>query len=120
MGNDDEVERTALARPAKAARTSCFKVREVLGVDLCLAADDREMRAGRSADDDNVAYKVRGGFGEDKDDELIPDTRWVKLAELTANMSESQLASLDTWAGKLQKVLKEARKRKRQQQENDE
>ena len=31
----DEV-RTALARPAKAARTSCFKIREVLGVDMCV------------------------------------------------------------------------------------
>ena len=116
----DEVERTALAWPAKAARTSIFKIREVLGIDLCVAADDRQKRAGRAADDDNISYKVRGGFGEDKDDELIPDTRWVTLGQLTANMSESQLAALDTWASKLHKTAKEARKRKRREQESGE
>ena len=61
-----------------------------------MAADDRQKRAGCAANDDNISYKVRGGFGEDKDDELIPDTHWVTLGQLTANMSKSQLAALDT------------------------
>ena len=119
-GGDDEVERTALARPAKAARTSCFKIREILGVDMCIAADERQKRAGRKADDDNIAYKVRGDYGEDKDDELIPDTRWVKLAELVYNMDERALAALDKWAGKLQKAAQDARKRVREAQEGEE
>lgn len=113
----DEAERTALAPPAKAARTSCFKIREVLGVDMCVAASPRQQRAGRKADDDNIAYKVRGGFGEDKDDELIPETRWIRLSELVHNMDERSLIALDKWAGKLQKALQEARQRKRAQQE---
>ena len=71
-GGGDDVERTALPPPAKAARTSCFKIREVVGIDMRVAADDRAKRAGCKADNDNIAYKVRGGFGADKDDELIP------------------------------------------------
>ena len=50
-----------------------------------MVADDRAKRAGCKADDNNIAYKVRGGFGADKDDELIPDTRWIKLSELVYN-----------------------------------
>ena len=113
----EQPERTALAPPAKAARTSCFKIREVLGIDMCVAASPRQQRAGRKADDDNISYKVRGGFGEDKDDELVPETRWVKLAELTSNMDERSLAALDKWASKLQKAAQEARKRTRAAQE---
>ena len=104
-------ERTALAPPAKAARTACFEVREVVGIDLCVAASDRQKRAGRPLDDDNISYKVRGGFGEDEDDELIPDTRWVTLSELAANIPESGLKDLDKWASKLQTAVKAARKR---------
>ena len=107
-------ERTALAPPAKAARTACFAVREVIGIDLCVAASERQKRAGRPLDDDNISYKVRGGFGEDEEDELIPDTRWVTLAELVANMEEEDLKDLDLWAGKLQKAAKAARKRLRE------
>ena len=114
---NDEAERTALAPLPKAARTSCFKIREVLGVDMCVAASARQQRAGRKMDDDNISYKVRGGFGEDKDDELMPETRWVKLAELVSNMDERSLASLDKWAGKLQKAAQDARKRVRATQE---
>ena len=103
----------ALAPPAKEACTPCFKIREVLGIDMCVAANPRQKRAGCKAGDDNISYKVRGGFGEDKDDELVPETRWVKLSDLVFNMSDSSLASLDKWAGKLQKAAQEARKRTR-------
>ena len=117
----DSVEQPeALAPPAKAARTSCFKIRKVLGIDMCVAANPRQQRAGRKAGDDNISYKVRGGFGEDKDDELVPETRWVKLSDLVFNMSDSSLASLDKWAGKLQKAAQEARKRTRAAQEGAE
>ena len=114
-------ERTALAPPAAAAkRTSCFKIREVVGVDLCVAADARQKRAGRPLDEDNVGYKVRGGYGEDKDDELIPDTRWVGLSELVANLDDRSLAVLDSWANGLQKVLKAARKKQRARRNEEE
>ena len=60
-------------------------------------ADARQKRAaGRRLDEDNVAHKVRGGYGEDRDDELIPDTRWVNLSELVANLDDRSLAVLDT------------------------
>ena len=106
----EDSERTALALPPKAARTSCFKVRDVVGVDLCVTASERQRRAGRTLDEDNISYKVRGGFGEDKDDELIPDTRWVPLSELVANMDERTLGVLDKWAATLEKTAKELRK----------
>ena len=50
----------------------------------------------------------------------MPETRWVKLSDLVFNMSDSSLASLDKWAGKLQKAAQEARKRTRAAQERDE
>ena len=43
-----------------------------------------------------MAHKVRGGYGEDRDDELIPDTRWVNLSELVANLDDRSLAVLST------------------------
>ena len=76
------------------------------------------MRAGRTIDEDNISYKIRGGFGEDKDDELDPWTRWVPLSELVANLDERALASLDQWASKLESTAKKLRKelRKRRPQ----
>ena len=86
-----------------------------------LVADNRAKRAGCKADDNNIAYKVRGGFGADKDDELIPDTHWIKLSELVYNIDERALASLDKWAGKLQKAEREAaRESLRAEQEGEE
>ena len=93
-----------------------LELRDVVGVDLCVAMSDRQKRAGRSLDDDNISYKVRGGFGEDKDDELIPDTCWVKLTELVNNLDERGLAALDKWAGKLQQTARDARKRLRERE----
>ena len=62
---------------------------------------------------------LRGSRNEDVDD-MISDTRWVQLTELVRNMSEPQLAELDSWAGRLQKTAKAARKRVRQQQRSEE
>ena len=86
-----------------------------MGVDLCVTASPRQMRAGRALDEDNISYKVRGGFGDDKDDELIPDTRWVALSELVANMGERELSALDKWAAALEKTAKQLRRRLREQ-----
>ena len=81
-------EEVEVAEPEKTPRTSCFKIREVVGVDLRVTAGDREKRAGGRLDDARIAFKVRGGFGEDKDDELIPDTRWIKLPVLVNNIAQ--------------------------------
>ena len=51
---------------------------------------------------------------------MLSDTRWVQLKELVANMDESELAELDSWAAGLQKAAKAARKRVRRLQESDE
>ena len=52
--------------------------------------------------------------GED-DMDLIPDTRWVSLAELVTNdVDAAALASLETLAKKLPKALQAAAKRIRQ------
>ena len=82
-----------------------------------------ERRVGRDAEDDDVYIQLRGGFGksadEDKDD-LIPDTRWVQLAELvSAKLDGSELDKLEKFAKALPKVLKDAR-RQLEERETDE
>ena len=77
-----------------------------------------ERRVGRHADDDDYQLQVRGGFGKHKgedDMDLIPDNRWVSLAELVTNdVDAAALAALETLAKKLPKALKAAAKRIRQ------
>ena len=52
---------------------------------------------------------------ESLDIDLIPDTRWVSLAELVTNdVDAAALAALETLAKKLPKALKAAAKRIRQ------
>ena len=101
----------------------CFKIKEVLGVSMCLKMSKTEKRLGCDYGDDDCYYQVRGKYGgsssEDVDD-MISDTRWVQLKELVANMDESELCELDSWAGQLQKVAKAVRKRVRRLQESDE
>ena len=101
----------------------CFKIKSVLGVSTCLHMDADERRVGREAEDDDVYIQLRGGFGksadEDKDD-LIPDTRWVQLAELvSAKLDGSELDKLEKFAKALPKVLKDAR-RQLEEREADE
>ena len=102
--------------------TSCFKVKEVLGMSMCLKMTTTEKRLGCDYGDEDCYYHIRGKFGgsssEDPDD-MISDTRWVQLKELVLNMDESQLSELDTWAGQLQKAAKTARRRVRQLQESE-
>ena len=101
----------------------CFKIKVVLGVSTCLHMGPDERRVGRDAEDDDVYIQLRGGFGksadEDKDD-LIPDTRWVQLAELvSAKLDGSELDKLEKFAKALPKVLKDAR-RQLEERETDE
>ena len=78
---------------------------------------------GCDSDADDIYYHVRGKYGGDSNedtDDMISDTRWVKLTELVTNMGESELAELDVWAGQLQKAAKAVRKRIRRAQEGGE
>ena len=54
-----------------------------------------------NADDDDVAEEL-SSIDEDEDD-MVSDTRWVKLTELATNMGEGELKELDMWAAGLQR-----------------
>ena len=46
---------------------------------------------------------------------MLPDTRWVKLSELTDNIREADLKALDEFTRGLNKaIFKDARRRLRQ------
>ena len=110
---------------AKSAPTSCYQVRRVLGVSLSMTSimSDYEKRAGpRELHDEDICYEVCGGFGEDADDEFIPDTRWVDLTTMVDNMEENALSALDKFSSKVHKTLQSARKRlqeRKRRRDND-
>ena len=57
-----------------------------------------ERRVGREHADEEIRCQVRGKFGSDAEedtDDMLPDTRWVKLSELTDNIREADLKALD-------------------------
>ena len=47
---------------------------------------------------------------------MLPDTRWVKLSELTDNIREADLKALDEFTRGLNKAIKDARRRLRARQ----
>ena len=110
----EEAESTE-APAVAAAATSCFKIKELLGVSTCLNLDADERRTGRTADDDNIYLQVRGGFGKSADEDegdLIPDTRWVQLAQLVDNeIDDEALTQLEKLAKALPKLVKAAARR---------
>ena len=76
-----------------------------------------ERRVGRERADEEIRCQVRGKFGSDADedtDDVLPDTRWVKLSELTDNIREADLKALDEFTKGLNKAIKDARRRLRQ------
>ena len=90
---------------------------------MCLKMTKTEKRLGCNYADEDCYYHVRGKYGGSRDedvDDMLSDTRWVKLTELVTNMGESELAELDVWAGQLQKAARAARKRVRRAQESGE
>ena len=120
----EHVDVDALPRQAPTGgdtSTYCYTVKEVVGVSMCPTdhMTPYEKRAGRKQKDTGISYQVRGGFGEDKRDDFIPDTRWVPLTELVQNLDERGLKLLDTFAAKLQSTCKEARKRLREARERE-
>ena len=98
-------------------------IKKVIGVSMCLETlNNTERRCGRMTHDDEICYQVRGKFGksmaEDQDD-MEPDTRWVKLSTLVDNkLDETDCQLLDTFAKSLLKVAKNARKRLREDTES--
>ena len=105
------------APPPQVQRTSCYNIKDVLGVSMCLELDADEKRTGRAAADDDIKYQIRGGFGKnsrERKEDHVADTRWVALEELVENLDEAKLKKLDTWAAELQGKLKAARHRLQQ------
>ena len=102
----------------KAEPTTCFKIKEVLGVSMCMEKmTDEESRCGRARSDEEICYQLRGKFGKSSDedvDDMVPGTRWVKLTELVENIDEAGCALLDSFAKELAKATKHARKRLRE------
>tara|TARA_B110001452_G_C15095683_1_gene382095 strand:- start:185 stop:802 length:618 start_codon:yes stop_codon:yes gene_type:complete len=116
LNNDPDAGPVPVSTP-----TTCFRVDQVYGVSLTALStlSGREKRAGPELDDSDMMALVRGGFGEDADDSLIPDTRWVELFELVDNMEEEELNKLDAFATTLKKNLLAARKRRRASTNDD-
>ena len=81
----------------QAEATSCFVIKKVIGVSMCLETlDNTERRCGRMTHDDEICYQVRGKFGKSMDedqDDMEPDTRWVKLSTLVDNKLDEKTAS---------------------------
>jgi len=115
-GSSNDGDISSLPLP-KAPRHKCRKIKDVLGVSLCLTSEmtGEERRTGRKNGDDDIQCQVRGGFGgaRDKVEDLIPDTRWVKLDELVDAMDHSQLKKLFTFSRQLGDVLERAEERLR-------
>ena len=104
----------------QAEATSCFVIKKVIGVSMCLETlDNTERRCGRMTHDDEICYQVRGKFGKSMDEDMEPDTRWVKLSTLVDNkLDETDCQLLDTFAKSLLGVAKNARKRLREDTES--
>ena len=104
-----DVPPVAQRLPAPPAK--CRKIKDVLGVTLCgLDLDADQRRVGKKSGYDDVQLQVRGGFGgaKDKAEDLMPDTRWVKLDDLVEAMPKRDLKKLFTFAKNLVSVLEAA------------
>jgi len=103
------------APPPSAPPAKCRKIKDVLGVSTCLLAemDADERRVGRKSSDDDIQIQVRGGFGgtDDKAEDLIPDTRWVQLADLLDALDKKGRKKLHTFAEDLKEMLEDAEDR---------
>ena len=114
--SDALLQMPQVVEPAASPRW-CFKIKEVVGVTLCHERmTAKEKRLGKEKEDEDIGYLVRGKFGDDSDedsDDMVPDTKWVKLSDLVEKINEAGCKELDAFAGGLQKLAKAARKRMR-------
>ena len=113
------LEAAAGSEPAQstAAPHYCFQIKDVVGVSWSMdRLTSKERRVGREKEDGHLWYQVRGKFGDDSDedfDDMVPDTKWVRLSELVEKIDDPGCAVLDAFASGLQKATKAARKRLR-------
>ena len=64
-----------MRRAPQAEPTTCFKIKEVLGVSMCTEKlIDEESRCGRAHSDEEVCYQLRGKFGKSRDEDVDEDT----------------------------------------------
>ena len=63
----------------EAEPTTCFKIRDVLGVSMCTEnMTDQVSRCGRARSDEEISYQLRGKFGKSRDedvDDMVPCTQ---------------------------------------------
>ena len=63
----------------KAELTTCFNIREVLGVSMCTEKmTDGENHCGRARSDEEISYQLRGKLGKSRDedvDDIVPGTQ---------------------------------------------
>ena len=56
--------------------TSCFRIKEVLGVSMCLKLSKTEKRLGYDYGDEDICYQVRGKYGGSKHEDPGPEPMW--------------------------------------------
>ena len=70
------LERRCQSCAPEAEPTTCFKIKEVLGVSICTEKmTDEESRCGRAHSDEEICYQLRGKFGKSRDedvDDMVP------------------------------------------------
>ena len=99
----EALEEQSSAYAAIILAKQCFAIDEVCGVcyfdcaKLCGPDGERKQRTGVEEAEYDYQYLIRGGFGDDRDDSLIPGTRWVSLTELFNNCSVADLDMLDAF-----------------------
>ena len=63
----------------KAEPTTCFKIKEVLGVSMCTEKmTNEESRCAQARSDEEICYELRGKFGKSSDedvDDMAPGTQ---------------------------------------------
>ena len=69
----------------KAEPTTCFKIKEVLGVGICTEKmTDEESRCGRAHSDEEICYQLRGKFGKSRDEDVEEDVVMVPGTQVGA------------------------------------
>ena len=92
----------------EAEPTTCFQIREVLGVSMCTEKmTDEESRCGRARDEE-VYYELRGKFGKSRERTRLTTWRlahrWVKLTD--CSRTSTKLAVREGMHGALHKPTK--------------
>jgi hypothetical protein len=69
----------------EAEPTTCFKIRDVLGVSMCTEnMTDQESRCGWARSDEEICYQLRGKFGKSRDEDVDEDVVTVPGTQVGA------------------------------------